>query len=221
MIATNLTSTADEFGKPRGNFALADMFGASLADPVPYEYPDLYLKAGKAPLVPQDPEIVKFRATSGTVLAHTFSRGKETELGPAITSHSFGKGQVLYIGSGLEAVFYETKLEPLLGFLRSLLTPLIGDIQTYQMNYVPGIIAHRVVNDSHIVLHVLADPGDRHVDYCAIHDVRVRIRVPHSVRSVTLLRSGTTVQFVAKDEWIEVVIPEIDVYEAVCVELTS
>jgi Beta-galactosidase trimerisation domain len=221
MIATNLTSTADEFGKPRGNFALADMFGASLADPVPYEYPDLYLKTAKGPLVPQDPEIVKFRATSGTVLAHTFSRGKETELGPAITSHSFGKGQVLYIGSGLEAVFYETKLEPLLGFLRSLIAPLIGNVQTYQMNYIPGIIAHRMVNDSHIVLHVLADLGDRYVDYCARHDVRVRIRVPRSVRSVTLLRSGTTVQFVAKDEWIEVVVPQIEIYEAVCVELMS
>lgn len=220
LIATNLTSTADEFGKPRGNFALADLFGASLADPVPYEYPDLFLKPAKGgPLIPQDPEIVKFRATSGTVLAHTYSRGKETELGPAIVSHSFGKGQVLYIGSGLEAVFYETKLEPLLGFLRSLLTPLIGDIQQYQLDYVPGIIAHRMVNENHIVLYVLADLGDRHVDYCAIHNVRVRIRVPRSVKSVTLLRSGATVQFAANNEWIEVVIPKIDVYEAVCVEL--
>jgi hypothetical protein len=220
LIATNLTSTANEFGRPRGNFALADLFGASLTDPVPYEYPDLYLKHAKGgPLIPQDPEIIKFRATTGTVLAHTFSRGKETELGPAVTSHSFGKGQVLYIGSGLEAVFDEIKLEPLLGFLRSLLTPLIGDIQQYQLDYAPGIIAHRMVNDSHIVLYVFADLGDRHVDYGPIHDVRVRIRVPRGVRSVTLLRSGAMVQFAANNDWIDVVIPEINVYEAVCAEL--
>lgn len=219
IVATHLTSTADEYGRPRGDFALADLFGASLADSVPYEYPDLYLKPATGSLVPQDPEIVKFRATSGAVLARTFSRGQEIDLGPAITSHSFGKGQVRYIGSGLEAVFYETRMDSLFGYLRSLLTPLIDGVRSYQMNYVRGLIAHRMVSDSHIVLHVLADLGDRHVDTFATHDVRVRIRVPRSVRSVTLLRRDTTVQFVANNEWIEVVIPTIDVYEAVCVEL--
>lgn len=219
MIATHLTSTADEIGRARGNFALADLFGTSLTDPVPYEYPDLYLKPAKGPLVPQDLQIVKFRATSGTVIAHTFSRGQEVELGPAITSHSFGKGQVLYIGSGLEAIFYETQMAALFGFLHSLLTPLIGEIQPYQMDYVPGITAHCMTGDHRIILYVIADLGDRHIDFCAIHDVRVRIRVPRSVRSVTLLRRGTTAQFVTKNEWVEVVIPKIDVYEAVCVEL--
>jgi hypothetical protein len=221
IVATHLTSTADEFGRPRGNFALADLFGASLADPVPYEYPDLYLKTATGPLVPQDPQIVRFRSTSSTVVAHTFSRGQEVDLGPAITSHSFGNGQVIYIGSGLEAVFYETLMEPLFGFLRSLLTPLIGEIQPYQMDYVPDIIANCMTGDDRIILHVIADLGNRHLDYCAIHDVRVRIRVPRSVRSVTLLRRGTMVQFISKNGWVEVVIPEIDIYEAVCVELMS
>jgi Beta-galactosidase trimerisation domain len=221
VVATHLTSTADEFARPRGNFALADLFGVSLTDPVPYEYPDLYLKPTKGPLVPQDPQIVRFRATSGTVVAQTFSRGQEMDLGPAITSRTFGEGQVLYIGSGLEAVFYETQMEALFGFLRSLLAPLTSEIQLYQMDYVPGIIANCMIGDDHIILHVIADLGNRHVDYGAIRDVRVRIRVPRSARSVTLLRRGTTVQFVAKNGWIDVVIPEIDIYEAVCVELMS
>jgi hypothetical protein len=221
IVATHLTSAADEFGKLRGDFALADVFGASLVDSVPYEYPDLYLKPAKGPLVPQDPQIVRFRATSGTVVAQTFSRGQEVELGPAITSHSFGKGQVLYIGSGLEAIFYETLMEPLFGFLRSLLTPLIGEIQPYRMDFVPGVIAHYMASDDRIVLHVIADLGNRHVDYCAIRDVRVGIRMPRDARTVTLLQRGTTVPFVANNGWIEMVIPEIDVYEAVCVELMS
>lgn len=219
MVATHLTSTANELGRPRGDFALSDLFGASLADPAPYEYPDLYLKPAKGPLVPQDPQIVRFRATSATVLAHTFSRGQEMDLGPAIASRSFGKGQVLYIGSGLEAVFYETQIEALFAFLRSLLGPLTGEIQLYQMDYVPGIIANCMTGDDRIILHVIADPDSRRVDYRAIRDVRVRIRVPRSARSITLLRRGSTVQPVAKNGWIEVVIPEIDLYEAICVEL--
>jgi hypothetical protein len=221
LVATHLTSAADEFGRLRGDFALADMFGASLFDSLPYEYPDLYLKPLKGTLVPQDLQIVRFRVTSGAVVAHTFSRAKEVDLGPAITTHNFGRGRVIYIGSGLEAVFYETMMEPLFGFLRSLLAPLIGDIRQYQMDYVPGIIAHCMSSDQRIILHVMADMGDRHVDYCAVHDVRVRIRVPRRALSVRLLQSGTTTPFVAENGWIEVVIPEVDVYEAVCVELTS
>jgi hypothetical protein len=77
VVATHLTSAADEFGHLRGDFALADLFGASLLDPVPYEYPDLYLKPVDGPLVPQNLQIVRFRPTSGTVLAHTLSRGQE------------------------------------------------------------------------------------------------------------------------------------------------
>jgi hypothetical protein len=221
IVATHLTSTADEFGQLRGDFALSDLFGASLVDSTPYEYPDLYLKPMKGPMVPQDLQIVRFRATSAAVIAHTFSRGQEVELGPAITSHSFGKGRVIYIGSGLEAIFYETLMEPLFGFLRSLLTPLIGEIQPYQMDYVPGIIAHCMTSDHRIVLHIIANIGNRDVDYCAIHDVRVRIRVPRSARSITLLRRGATVPFAAENGWIELRIPKIEIYEAVCVELMS
>ncbi len=221
LVATHLTSTADEFGWPRPDFALADMFGATLLTPVPDEFPDLYLKPASGPLVPQDLQITRFRATSGTVLAHTFSRGQETVLGPAITSQGFGKGRVIYIGSGLEAVFYETLMAPLFAYLQSLLTPFAGDIQPYRMNYVPGITAHCMSGDGRILLHLIADFSNRRVDYCAVHDVQVSIRLPRAARSVTLLKSGTTIPFVAKDGWIDVVIPTIDIYEVVSVDLAS
>jgi len=221
LVATHLTSAADETGHLRSDFALTELFGASLLDPVPYEFPDLYLKPLDGPLVPQDLQIVRFRATSGAVVAHTHSRGQEVELGPAITSQAFGKGQVIYIGSGLEAVFYETLMQPLFSYLRLLLMPLIGEMRPYRMDYVPGMIAHCMNGRDRILLHLMADLGNRHVDFCAIHDVRVQIRVPRDARSARLLRRDATIPFVAKSGWIEVVIPEIDVYEAVSVELTS
>jgi len=221
LVATHLTSAADESGRLRRDFALTDLFGASLADPVPYEYPDLYLKPVDGPLVPQDLQIVRFRVTSGAVMAHTLSRGEEADLGPAITSRTFGKGRVIYIGSGLEAVFYETLMQSLLDYLRSLLLHLIGDIQPYRMDYVPGMIAHCMTGRDRIILHVMADLGNRGVNYCAVHDVRISIRVPRDAKSATLLSLGASIPFSARNGWVEVVIPEIDVYEAICVELVS
>ena len=44
LIATHLTSVADEYGRVRENFGLADLFGADFLDPEPMEIPDLYLK---------------------------------------------------------------------------------------------------------------------------------------------------------------------------------
>lgn len=109
----------------------------------------------------------------------------------------------------------------LLSYLRSILMPLIGDIQHYQMDYVPGIIAHCMTGNQHILLHVVADLGNRHIDFCAVRNVRVRIRSPRGAKSVRLLRGGRIVPFDVKNGWVEVVIPDIDVYEVVSVELHS
>jgi hypothetical protein len=219
LIATHLTSAADESGRMRSDFGLADSFGASWIESKPYEYPDLYLKPLSGELIPQDPQIVRIRATSGSVVAKTISRGQEAELGPAITCRRIGNGSVVYIGSGLEAVFYETLMVPLLSYLRTLVTPLVKDGPAYEMDYVPGIIGHAMTGAQHIVLYIIADIGDRHVDYRPVREVRVRIRVPREPKGVTLLRDGSTIPFAGGNGWAEVVIPRVEVYEAVCVEL--
>ena len=51
LVATHLTSVADEHGKMRANFGLADLFGAKFASAEPVEIPDLYLKLADGELV--------------------------------------------------------------------------------------------------------------------------------------------------------------------------
>jgi hypothetical protein len=56
LLATHLTSVADEHGKVRKNFGLNTLFGADFLDAEPVEIPDLYLKLADGTLLPQDPK---------------------------------------------------------------------------------------------------------------------------------------------------------------------
>ena len=63
VLATHLTSVADEFGRPRKNYGLADLFGATLNSAEPVEIPDLYLRIlPSRQLIPQDPQVMMFQA---------------------------------------------------------------------------------------------------------------------------------------------------------------
>ena len=65
LLATHLTSVADEFGRLRKNYGLADLFGATLKSAEPVEIPDLYLRSSpiiSGQLIPQDPQVMLFQA---------------------------------------------------------------------------------------------------------------------------------------------------------------
>ena len=90
----------------------------------PIEIPDLYLKLPGGEEIPQDPQVLRFTNTGGgAVLAETIDRGHRANLGPAIVRRDVGKGQVIYIGSGLEAVYAETRMKRLRAYLGSLIDP--------------------------------------------------------------------------------------------------
>jgi hypothetical protein len=225
LFATHLTSAADEYGRVRKDFGLADIFGASFVDAEPYEYPDLYLKPVEGELIPQDVQIVRLRTTTGEVLAETISRGHHRNLGPAVLRKKFGNGQVVYIGSGLEAVFDETRMDPIRDYLESLIKPLLEAQQTYAVDYVRGLMPHYMRSQNTIVLHLIADTGDKNEHlktremFLPVTDVKVKIRVPHSPRAVTLMHTGEKITTQLKDGWIQLTVPRVLIHEAIQVDL--
>jgi hypothetical protein len=225
LVATHLTSIADEYGRIRSDFGLADLFAASFVDPQPIEYPDLYLQPVDGDLVPQDPQLMRLRATGGVVLANTLDRGNHRRLGPAVIRNSFGRGHVLYIGSGLEAIYEETRMDPIRLYLGSLLSPFLEGEQSYRIDHIPGLTPHYMASDKTLVLHLLADTGDKDMHYKAreyflpLSQIKARIRLPRSAKSVILMRSNQTLQAVHHGQWIEVLVPEVLVHEAIRVDL--
>jgi hypothetical protein len=223
LLATHLTSVADEYGRVRKNFGLAELFGADFANPEPVEIPDLYLKLKSGEEIPQDPQVFRFRANGSQVLAETLDRGHRANLGPAIVQ----KGSVIYIGSSLEAVYEETRMKSLRSFLGGLVTPWLAARRSYEAEYRPGVMPHFMASGDVLLLHLLADTGNKNKhlrvreEFLPVTDVKVRIRVPQgrSVRSVSLLRGGQRLPADVRDGWLDATVPRVWIHEAVKVEL--
>jgi len=227
LFATHLTSAADELGRVRPNFGLAKIFGATLIDPEPAERSEVYLRLPDGRELPQDPQFVRFRADDAEVLAVTFDRNAGRTVGPAVIRRKVGKGHVVYAGSGLEAVYAETKMDPLRDFLGSLLLPWLAAGRNYEVPYRAGLLPHFMASDRVLVLHLLANTGDKnrfeHVreHFMPMEEVRVRIRIPagRSVRTASLMRSGEPLPIAVKAGWFEATVPRVGIHEAVRLDL--
>jgi hypothetical protein len=222
LVATHMTSVADEYGRPRKDFALTKLFGASLKAPEPVEIPDLYWKY-QGEIIPQDPQAVLFEAAPGArVLAETFDRGHRRTLGPAVV----GNGRVLYIGSSPEAIYYETRMKVLRDWFSSMLKPLLGPSRPYAVEFRSGLLPHFMASQMDLVLHLLANTGNKgkklrvREEYTPVENVKVRIRVPQGrrVQRVALL-SGGRAEHAVRDGWVEATAARVEIYEGIHVKL--
>ncbi len=228
LLATHLTSVADEYGRVRKNFGLADVFGASFIAPEPVEIPDLYLKLSGGEEIPQDPQVLRFQAAAGVeVLAETIDRGHRGNLGPAIVRRMLGKGSVIYIGSSMEAIYEETRMKRLRALFDTFFSPWLAPQRAYEMEYRSGVMAQFMASRDALVLHLLADTGDKdkHLrvreEFLPVIDVKARIRIPsgRTVRAASLMRAGGALTGASRNGWLEVSVPRVFVHEAVRVDL--
>jgi hypothetical protein len=229
LIVTHLSSVADEYGRLRKDFGLAGLTGASLLNPEPQEIPDMYLKVvGKGPgagsgEIPGDPQFVRFR-TEAEVLAEHLDRGHRTVPGPAVVR----KGRVIYIGSGLEAVYVETRMRKVREYLGALIHPILAPHRTYEMEWKSGVMPHLMASKDTILLHLLADVGNKtkklriREEFEPVEDVKVRIRIPQGrrVQGVMLMRGKELFKAEPQpDGWLNVLVPRVYIHEVVRVNL--
>jgi hypothetical protein len=162
------------------------------------------------------------------VLAETIDRGRRENLGPAIVRRNEGKGSVLYLGSSLEAVYEETRMKRLRTLFAELLGPWLAPGRSYEIDYQPGVMPHLMASRDVILLHLLANTGNKNKhlrireEFLPVVNVKVKIRIPQgrTVRQVSLLRAGDVFSPPpARSGWVEVTVPRVLIHEAVKVAL--
>jgi len=134
---------------------------------------------------------------------------------------------LLYIGSGLEAIYEETRMKRLRTYFGSLIAPWMAAGRSYEVEYQSGLLPHFMASSDVILLHLLADTGNKNKhlrsreEFLPLTDVQARVRVPQgrTVKSASLLRSGAAVPVKVRDGWLDVAIPRVLIHEAVKVEL--
>ena len=150
--------------------------------------------------------------------------GHRGNLGPAIVK----RGRVSYIGSGLEAVYAETRMKPLREPFVTLINPVLAPHRTYEAPYCSGVLPHLTATRDTILLHLLADTGNKtkklriREEFLPVENVSVRIRVPEGreVKDVSLLRTDSGVGIRTRLlGWVEVTVPRVLIHEAVRVDL--
>jgi hypothetical protein len=238
ILATHLTSVADEFGRVRKNYGLSELFGATLISPEPVEIPDLYMRPVPptlmtsfpwGQLIPQDPQVMLFKNEGAQVLVETYDRGHRRTLGPAIIGRRHGKGRVIYIGSGLEAVYEETLNESLRACFGSLFAPSLRAARTYQIEYRPGLSCQFGASQDILLLHLFANTGNIwkkllvQESFLPIANVQVRMRIPQgrTAKSAALLWSGVAPSWKVINGWVELTVPQVHPYEFIRVDLHS
>jgi hypothetical protein len=163
----------------------------------------------------------------GVQIAETVDRGHRGSVGPAVFSRRYGKGQVIYIGSGLEAVYEETLNESLRVFFRSLLDPILAATRPYEAEFRPGLMSEFASSQDTLLLHLLANTGNIwkkllvQEEFLPVENVRVRLRLPQgrSAKSVALMWSGARPSWSVREGWVELTVPQVQIYEVVRVDL--
>jgi hypothetical protein len=118
-------------------------------------------------------------------------------------------------------------MKSLRSFLGGLVAPWLAPGRSYEIEYRPGVMPHLMASNSTLLLHLLADTGNKNKhlrsreEFLPVMDVKVRIRVPEgrSVRGVSLLRAGQRLPANARNGWLDVTVPRVLIHEAVKVDL--
>jgi hypothetical protein len=106
-----------------------------------------------------------------------------------------------------------------------LFEPLLGSKRAYMVEYQPGLMPHLMASKDTILLHLLADTGNKNKHlrpregFLPLTNVKVAMRVDKPPKSVSLLRTGEKIAFTQKTGGIELVVPGVFVHEAVRVDL--
>jgi len=248
IVATHETSLFDEWGKPRANFALAELFGCDYAGKTDQRVQNSYLTvhgphaltAGfdDAPRIMAGTKLVHVRphgAVSAPLtlvpsypdlpMERVFTNVRQTDT-PMVYLRTVGKGRVVYFPFDLDRCFWETSNQDHLALLRNAVRWAAGGDQPMTVKG-PGMVdvSYWRQKDSvtaHLVnlTNPMAMKGYmREILPMGPYSVSLELPPGRTVKAVRLLEAGTPANTRNEAGRVMVEVPRITVHEVIAVDL--
>jgi hypothetical protein len=156
---------------------------------------------------------------------------------PGVVASRHGKGRVIYLASNLESLYGSTRQADLGNLIRGLVEAAAGTPPPYRVEAPPTLVSNLTQNGNRRVLHLLNWTGDteNEANYLPpAENVTVRMTLPDGlrVRSVSVFPDATArpdagprIGAQPSPRWevsgreLELVLPQVDAYRAVSVDL--
>ena len=248
LVATHQTSLFDEWGVPRADFGLADLFGASYGGRVEGPMQNSYLNVDKpgdpllkgledAPRIINGVHRVEVKYTGpAAALTHVpsypdlpmeevYLRTGRTQI-PGVIAHSVGAGRVVYFPWDIDRTFWEVLCVDHAKLLRNAVLWAANEPQPVEVTG-QGILDVAVWQQAgSMTVHLVNLTNPMMMkgpvrEVIPLVGVEVRIRLPEGkrVRGVKLLVSEARVESHREGSVLRVKVPRIDLHEVVAVDL--
>lgn len=228
LIATHETSLYDEKGQRRRDFALADLFGVHYRRVLPAG-PRTIEFVGKNPLsnglrdIEHDEPHVVVKPGRASVAAWLEADDVPTKSVPAVVTHSFGKGRVVYLPGRLAAMQCAT-LSPATERLFANAVNWLAHGELPVRVEADGIVGVTLFQQSQrYLVHLLnyqRDPLDRSEDYQPLHGLAIQIQLPPGAHAANVhaLWSDKPLSYEQRGEIVSVPLPALDEYELLAID---
>ena len=236
VIASYMTSLFDEAGNRREDFGLSDLFGISFTEKEVKMRRDAYIRITKehpivqgfepGRLIPQDLQFLTVEAENrDDVVGVTTGIGHDVDSSPAVIARNYGKGKVVYLTGGLEALYRAARFQELSALFDNMIHWMVGEQIPYTLEGPKGLVVNMVEGRDFSLLHIVNNNGNilNHAptrqDYVPVYNVKVQVAVAgRPVKRVRLLHGNQEPAYTVKNGKVETVIPKIHYYECLAVE---
>ncbi len=141
---------------------------------------------------------------------------------PALLTHRFGQGKVIYFPEAMGAFIGESKMPSAEMRIVKAMGQLLADpIMTVDAPKTVAVDAYRFKGTSRFAVHLVNNTIDSHPvgEFLPVFDVAFKIRTGAAPIKTIALRENGKIDASYRDGWTEVRIPKLSIYEVVVIEL--
>ncbi len=237
LIAESAVSLYDEKGRRKREFGLADVLGLSAAGSFKkhdnynyfvFENGNPYFSNISSPYIPLPLLTLKVRLVNNTkLLARALQDlpGRYVPMTPPgddlITLSRYGAGNALYLAGNFGEMYNEYHVREYRMFLKNVITEKLSDVLAFDHAPVNLEVVLREQADDKKILHLIdyqAGPTRPFETVTPVKGMKIRIPKSWQVKKITSQRLEKELVMTSNGSYIEVVLPELDIYDMLLIE---